>query len=96
MSETFRCLQDGCDGDTDGLLAALGSNYSVLFEHYDDSPGYGHHMSNALLRAATGELYHVECGGCSCGGSGTWRQVTDVAEAAQYLPDDARRALGVW
>lgn len=82
----FHVLNDGCDGDKGGLLAALGVGFEVVFEEYDDSEGYGHHSGNAIFRTSDGQYIHAECGGCSCHGSGSWFRAKSEEEARQAIP----------
>lgn len=83
----FQTLNDYCDGDRDGLVAALGDGFSVLFENYDDSEGYGHHSADAIFRTADGRIIHAECGGCSCDGSGSWSEYETEEKARQAIPE---------
>lgn len=80
----------GCDGDAKGLAEALGEHYSVIESSGDDSIGYGHHSYNTIYRASDGCVIHAECGGCSCGGSGSWSYEDSVACARRMIPEDER------
>jgi hypothetical protein len=87
MNPQYSTLNDGCDGDSEGLAAALGTGYSVIFESIEDW-GYGHHSYDALFALADGRFIHASCGGCSCGGSGDWSIVDSLKEAKRYMPLD--------
>lgn len=88
MSEN-EALLDGCDGDEKGLREALGESYSVL-ESTGEDYGYGHHSYNTIYRTSDGRLIHAECGGCSCGGSGSWSFEPSVDLARRLIPEDER------
>lgn len=79
-------LVDGCDGDRDGLVAALGDGWIVVFVHESDE-GYGHHTYEQVFKLADGSFIHAECGGCSCGGSGSWSAHATEAEAMSRVPE---------
>lgn len=85
MSE-YQTLNDGCEGDSDGLAAALGTDFAVVFEEYDDSTGCGHHSADAIFRLSDGRIVHAECGGCSCEGSGSWSFEDSLEAAARLIP----------
>ena len=80
----------GCEGDSDGLTAAIGDDFVVLHSRSDDY-GYGHHTYNAVIATSNGSFIHAECGGCSCEGSGTWTRLGSLDEALSYLPLEQRR-----
>jgi hypothetical protein len=86
----YDTMHDGCDGDSEGLAAALGETFVVIWEDYDDSTGYGHHDARAVFRAHDGRFVRADCGGCSCGGSGSWEYVDTEAEALALVPQVAR------
>jgi len=88
-ADHMQALLDYCDGDVAGLKASLGESYSVVKSKGDDW-GYGHHSYDTIYRATDGRLIHAECGGCSCGGSGTWTYVDSMAEAERLIPEDKR------
>lgn len=85
-------LLDGCDGDRAGLEAALGERYQVVTSWGIDDL---EHSFNTIYQTEHGQLIHAECGGCSCGGSGSWSLVSSVAEAERLVPEhDRERPLG--
>jgi hypothetical protein len=86
--ETYEALMDGCDGDTAGLLEALGENYRVV-KSTGSNYGYGHHSYNTIYQASDGRYVSAECGGCSCGGSGSWCYST-LQEAERMIPEQER------
>ncbi len=84
----YSTLNDGCDGDSDGLRLALGDDYAIVSEHLDD---YDYeHSYNAVFALPDGRYIHADCGGCSCGGSGHWSYVADRIEAERLIPEDQR------
>lgn len=83
----YQTLNDGCTGDDDGLRAALGDDFEVVWENYDDAEGYGHHSADAVFRLADGRFVHAECGGCSCEGSGSWSYEESEAAARLMVPE---------
>ncbi len=88
MSEVkYYTLADDCVGDSEGLAAALGAEFEVITENYDDSEGYGHHFADAVFRAHDGRIIHAECGGCSCEGSGSWSYCDSVEQALAQIPE---------
>jgi hypothetical protein len=87
MSE-YEALLDGCEGDSAGLRAALGASYKVLRSYCNDE--CYEHSSNTIYEAETGQLIHAECGGCSCGGSGSWSYVANMDEAIKLVPEQER------
>lgn len=90
-NQDYQTLNDGCDGDSAGLCAALGDDFDVMYENYD-AHGYGHHSANAIFRASDGRIIHAECGGCSCHGSGSWSYETDEETAMRMVPEQERDA----
>lgn len=86
----YRTLNYFCEGDRQGLSEALGTDYVVLHEIYDDSEGYGHHSANAVFRTKDNKYIHAECGGCSCEGSGSWGYCKDAEEAYRMIPENLR------
>lgn len=90
MNPDYQTLNDGCDGDSDGLRVALGDGFEVVDETICDE-GWGHHSYNAIFKTADGRIVHAECGGCSCGGSGSWSYEENVANAQRLIPEDERR-----
>lgn len=78
-------LVDGCDGDDVGLKAALGENPELLHSNYEDW-GYGDHGYNEVWKTTDGKFLHAECGGCSCGGSGSWDYYDNEEEARRKIP----------
>ena len=48
MNPDYQTLNDGCDGDSAGLRAALGDGFKVISESIDDG-GWGHHSYNAIF-----------------------------------------------
>ena len=89
MKPDYQTMNDGCDGDSQGLRDALGDDYEVITEVRDEQ-GYGAHDSNAVFRTASGKIIHADCGGCSCGGTGNWDYVTSEGEAMRMIPESAR------
>jgi hypothetical protein len=85
----YSTLADGCEGDSAGLAAALGTDFVVLYENYDHE-GWGHHGADAVFKASDGRFVHAECGGCSCGGRGSWDYCADEQEALRLIPEHAR------
>ena len=83
-------LLDGCDGDSDGLRAALGNRY-VILESWGHDEGYGHHGYNTIYRTEDDRLVHAECGGCSCDGSGSWSYVDDLDSGRKLVPEWLRQ-----
>lgn len=84
----YEALIDGCDGDSEGLKAALGNDYTIIRCWGDDSEGYGHNSYNTIYQTANGKIIHAECGGCSCGGSGSWSYCDNMLEAIRLVPED--------
>ena len=85
----YEALLDGCDGDSEGLRAALGGNYTVVASDGSDL-GYGHHNYTTTYLCEDGRTISADCGGCSCGGSGNWDYV-DAYKAWQYVPEQDRK-----
>lgn len=81
---------EGCYGDSAGLALALGDDYEVVVEAYDDSEGYGHHSADAIFRLPDGRIIHAECGGCSCEGNGSWSFCASLDEALKAIPEYRR------
>jgi hypothetical protein len=79
--EALKC----CDGDEEGLIAALGSRFVRVFSDVDDG-GYGHHSCDEVFVTDDGRIIHAECGGCSCEGSGSWSEVPSLEEAMRLVP----------
>ena len=86
----YQTLNDGCEGDSEGLKSALGDGFEVVAEEYEDSIGWGHHSADAVFRLADGRIVHAECGGCSCGGSGSWSYCETLDEALKSIPEHRR------
>lgn len=98
MSRKFKTFGGCCDNheDSEKLDELIGvAEYEVLYEDFDASEGYGHHQGNAVLRLADGRYVHVECGGCSCEGSGSWVLCATREKALQHIPMDAQERLGL-
>lgn len=89
MNPDYQTLNDGCDGDSAGLRAALGDDFQVAYEDYDDH-GYGHHSANAIFMTADGRFIAANCGGCSCHGNGDWEFVDSHEEAVLRVPEQQR------
>jgi hypothetical protein len=85
---SYEALLDGCEGDSDGLRHALGDGY-VVVRSYGNDDCY-EHSYNTIYRTASGQLIHAECGGCSCGGSGSWSLVSSIEEAERLVPEQER------
>jgi hypothetical protein len=80
---------DGCDmDDPPGLKAALVG--ATLLEAYGYEEGWGHHAYDDIYQLADGRYLHVECGGCSCGGRGTWATYDGLEEARLRVPEWTR------
>lgn len=90
----YSTLADGCKGDSAGLAEALGDHYEVIYECRSDE-GWGHHSYNAVFRIPDGRYIHAECGGCSCGGYGSWSYCADEREALLLVPEQERDAMPV-
>lgn len=84
----YETMNDGCEGDREGLKAALGEGYTVIYENYD-AQGWGHHSANAIFQTVDGRYISAECGGCSCQGSGSWCETTRE-EAIRMVPEQER------
>jgi hypothetical protein len=84
-------LLDGCEGDAVGLRAALGERYVVLMS-WARNDGISEHDYNTIYRASDGRLIHAECGGCSCGGSGSWSYVDSIEDGIALVPECRREA----
>lgn len=82
-------LHDGCEGDKEGLVAALGDGFEVVWESFSNE-GYGHHSYDQVLKTSDGRIVHAECGGCSCQGSGSWSVCASVEEAMRLVPESRR------
>jgi hypothetical protein len=91
MAPEYQTMNDGCEGDSDGLAAAL-DGAVLVWENYD-SEGYGHHSANAIFRLPDGRVIHAECGGCSCEGSGSWSFEDSIEAAARLVPEWNRNGL---
>ena len=89
MNDDYQTLNDGCDGDSAGLAAALGDDFRVVYESYDEE-GWGHHSANAIFMTADGRFIAANCGGCSCGGNGDWERVESREEAIRRVPEQER------
>jgi hypothetical protein len=89
MNPDYQTLNDGCEGDSAGLAAALGDGFTVLYENCDDG-GWGHHSYNAMFLTADGKHVAANCGGCSCHGSGDWEYVDSREEAIRRIPEQER------
>lgn len=83
-------LADGCDGDGSGLTAALGTNYEIVYQDLENY-GHGHHNYDEVYKLADGTYIHAECGGCSCGGSGSFTDPLDYERAKQFIPLEKRK-----
>ena len=82
----------GCEGDVRGLSEALGDAYEVISSSgYDED--WGHHSFNTIFKASDGRFIHAECGGCSCGGSGSWSYQESYEMAVRMVPEDERDSL---
>ena len=92
MKTEYETLNDGCEGDSEGLRAALGDAYVVVYEDYD-AEGWGHHGANAVFIATDGRLIGASCGGCSCGGSGGWSYCATGDEALASIPEQDRERI---
>lgn len=92
----YKTLGPCCESPAEGakLAAALGENYKVLYEDYNEH-GYGHHDGNAVFETADGKYIHAECGGCSCYGSGSWEYCDTREDAIRLIPMDAQERLGL-
>ena len=88
MSEINRvmALLDDCDGDRAGLEHALGVGFEPI-KSWGHDEGFGHHGYNTLYRAGDGRLVHAECGGCSCGGYGSWSYIESIEEGERLVPE---------
>lgn len=88
--DDVQALLDGCEGDADGLRAALGEG-AVIVKSWGYEEGYGHHGYDTIWRTADGRIIHAECGGCSCEGSGSWSVCSSMTEAEQLVPEWMRQ-----
>lgn len=95
MSKEYSTLNDGCEGDSEGLAMALGDAFELIREYCDDE-GWGHHTYDAIFRATDGRYIHAECGGCSCGGSGSWSYAESVQDAERLIPEWRREQIAKW
>ena len=86
---TGQACNDGCEGDSAGLAEALGEDFEVVYENYDEA-GWGHHSANAIFRLPDGRVIHANCGGCSCGGSGDWSYEASEEDARRLIPEQER------
>lgn len=75
----------GCDGDRAGLIAVLGDHYEVV--HQDTSDYEYEHTFDAIFKLPDGRFIHAECGGCSCGGSGSWSIEPNEEFARRRVPE---------
>src|SRR5262245_47337354 len=71
------------------LMEALGKNYVVL-EHYGYEEGWGHHGYETIYQTHDGRIIFASCGGCSCGGSGSWAYEDSVEEARENISEYER------
>ena len=88
LDNVYEALLDGCEGDSKGLREALGEDYHVV-ESYGNDYGYGSHGYTTTYRTSNGRTISADCGGCSCGGSGSWDFV-DADKAILYVPEQDR------
>ena len=85
-------LLDGCEGDADGLRAALAQPHVVLTSSCEHE-GWGHHSCNVVVAFADGRILHANCGGCSCQGNGDWSWCSTPEEAERLIPEQERPEL---
>lgn len=76
---------DDCRGDREGWNQAI-AGAELIYKHYENR-GWGHHEYNEIWRTPGFRFLHGECGGCSCGGSGSWGEYS-LEEAKQRIPDN--------
>jgi len=79
------------DATLTNLKAALGPRYEVL-ACYGSDEGYGHHSYETIFLAHDGKVILAQCGGCSCGGSGSWSFEQSVQSARGAVPDYRRES----
>lgn len=82
-------LADGCGGDSEGLKALLAQPHVVLSERCSHED-WGHHSCNVVVLLGDGRIVHAECGGCSCGGSGSWSFAETLEDAERLIPEQER------
>jgi len=95
MPQEYRTCADGCitndlGGSQQALQTALDGGYALLYEHYDDSEGWGHHHANMVAVLPDGRIIHAEYGGCSCEGHGSWSFVDSLEEGLRMIPEHVR------
>ncbi len=45
------------------------------------------HTYNAVLITDEGQIIHADCGGCSCGGSGSWGLAASYEDGLRMIPE---------
>lgn len=91
-----QCCNGGNSGDSwdpgwDPAELALAKAVKVAREvvgDYDASEGYGHHSGYSLVIDTDGVYHYASCGGCSCGGSGSYEgplEGLDDGRLSQHL-----------
>lgn len=88
IDREYQTLNDGCEGDSEGLAVAV-TGATLLWEGGSDY-GWGHHHSNAIWTLPDGRYVTAECGGCSCGVSGSWGYRDTFEQAISDVPSEHR------